>query len=404
MTTTPSSEALPRVRLRKREERRIRAGHLWVFSNEIDTARTPLKGLEPGSDVVPEDSTGRPLGVGYVNPASLIAVRLVGRDLAHPLSRSLLVHRLRVALSLRERLYGAPFYRLVYGESDGLPGLVVDRFGEVLVAQLLTAGMERHREEVVAALEKVLRPRTIVLRNDSAIRGLEGLERYVEVALGEAPEAVALEENGVRFEAPLLSGQKTGWYYDHRDNRSALAPLVAGRRVLDLFSYIGGWGVQAAAFGAERVTCVDGSNPALDQVMVNARLNGVEGRVETVHGDVFDALKALKEEEERYDVVIADPPAFIKRRKDHKAGLAAYARLNQLAMRLLARDGILVSASCSWHLGRDELRQLLLSRARHLSRNLVIVRQGHQGGDHPVHPAIPETDYLKAFTCRVLPA
>lgn len=392
------------LRLKRGEERRLRAGHLWVFSNEVDVETTPLKTLEPGVPVVIEDYRGHALGTGYANPHSLIGARLVSRDPKHPFGPSLLVHRLKVALALREALFERPFYRLVHGESDGLPGLVVDRFGAVLVAQITTAGMERQREAVAAALEKVLKPAAILFRNDTSIRTLEGLGLYVEPALGTVPEEVELEENGVRFRAPLLGGQKTGWFYDHRDNRARLARYVAGRRVLDLFSYLGGWGVQAAVAGAAGVLCVDASAPALERVHENAALNGVTERVATLQGDAFEALKALREERERFDVVVLDPPAFIKRRKDVKEGVAAYRRVNQAAMQVLGRDGILVSCSCSFHLQRDTLRDTLLGAARHLDRNLQILEQGHQGPDHPIHPAIPETEYLKAFFTRVLPA
>lgn len=394
---------LPRLRLKANEERRLREGHAWVYSNEVDTAVTPLKAFAPGDQAVLEDSKGKPLGIVIVNPNTLICARLVNRDVAHPLSVSLLVHRLQIALSLRETWYPEPFYRLVYGDSDGLPGLVVDRFGDHLVVQISTAGMERVKGELVDALVKVLKPQGILLKNDGKMRQVEGLDSYVEVVFGEVPRRVALRENGVAFEAPVFDGQKTGWFYDHREARARLKGLVTGKRVLDVFSYIGGWGVQAAAFGAAEVHCVDASEKALDQVMRNAALNGVEDRVHTLQGDAFEALQALKQEGERFDVVIMDPPAFITRRKDHKAGLQAYRRANELAMRLLSRDGLLVSGSCSMHLAREELVDVLRASARHIDRTAQIVHHGHQGADHPIHPAIPETEYLKSVFARVLP-
>lgn len=394
---------LPRLRLKANEERRLREGHAWVYSNEVDTAVTPLKAFAPGDQAVLEDSKGKPLGIVIVNPNTLICARLVNRDVAHPLTVSLLVHRLQIALSLRETWYPEPFYRLVYGDSDGLPGLVVDRFGDHLVVQISTAGMERVKGELVDALVKVLKPQGILLKNDGKMRQVEGLDSYVEVVFGEVPRRVALRENGVAFEAPVFDGQKTGWFYDHREARARLKGLVTGKRVLDVFSYIGGWGVQAAAFGAAEVHCVDASEKALDQVMRNAALNGVEDRVHTLQGDAFEALQALKQEGERFDVVIMDPPAFITRRKDHKAGLQAYRRANELAMRLLSRDGLLVSGSCSMHLAREELVDVLRASARHIDRTAQIVHHGHQGADHPIHPAIPETEYLKSVFARVLP-
>jgi 23S rRNA (cytosine1962-C5)-methyltransferase len=396
--------ALPVLRLKKHEDRRLRAGHPWVFSNEVDIALTPLTVLEPGQPVAIHDSHDAFLGHGYANPHALICARLVGRDVSHPFDRSLIVHRLNVALALRERLYPDAYYRLVYGDSDGLPGLVVDRFGDTLSVQITTAGMERRRDDVVAALDKVVKPAAILLRNDNPIRGMEGLDSYVETVKGTVADVTPLIENGVRFEASLVTGQKTGWYYDHRDNRARLARYVKGLRVLDVFSYLGAWGIQAAVAGASEVMCVDASEVALDRLHANAVLNGVEARVATLEGDAFEALKALRADRERFDVVILDPPAFIKRKKDFKAGSEAYRRLNQAAMQVLAKDGLLMSCSCSYHLQRDTLTTLMLQAARHIDRSMQILEQGHQGPDHPVHPAIPETDYLKAFLARVLPA
>lgn len=395
--------SLPSLRLKANADRRLRAGHLWVYSNEIDVAATPLHSFEAGDQAILEAAGGTPLGIVAMSPNNLICARLLSRDIKHVLDKSLLVHRLNVALSLRERLFDQPCYRLVYGDSDLLPGLVVDRFFDILVVQLASATMERHKDDVLAALIQVLKPSGILLKNDSAARDAEGLERYVDTAFGVVPEWVALEENGVKFEAPVIEGQKTGWFYDHRMNRARLAPYVKGKRVLDLFSYIGGWGVQAAAFGASEVFCVDASAFALDGVERNATLNGFAEKVTCVEGDVFAALRELKSAEERFDVVIADPPAFIKRKKDIKNGEAAYRRLNETAMRLLNKDGILVSASCSMHLEEDNLQNILLTSARHLDRNIQLLERGAQGPDHPVHPAINETRYIKSLTVRLLP-
>lgn len=403
MATSVSPTEFAPLRLRKDEDRRLRAGHLWVYSNEVDVAATPLREFQPGQPVTIQASNGKFLGAGYINPNVLLCARLVSRDPDHPLGPSLLVHRLNVALSLRERLYAKPFYRLVYGEGDGLPGLIVDRYGDLCVAQITTAGMERLKDDILAALQKVVKPAAVLWRNDSPVRELEGLERAVADAAGVVPDAVEIEEDGLRFRVAPRTGQKTGWFYDQRDNRARLDRYVQGRRVLDVFSYTGAWGVRAAARGARDVLCVDSSAAALDQVAVNAALNGVGDRVQTRQGDAFVVLKALREARERFDVVIVDPPAFIKRRKDFKEGALAYRRLNEMAMQVLDRDGILVSCSCSQLLARETLAQTLLQGARHLDRNLVILEQGRQGPDHPVHPAIPETDYLKVILARVLP-
>lgn len=396
--------SLPSLRLKANAERRLRAGHLWVYSNEIDVAATPLTAFQAGEQAVLEAAGGKPIGIVALSPHNLICARLISRDTKHVLDKSLLVHRLKVALSLRERLFDKPFYRLVYGDSDLLPGLVVDRFGDVIVAQLASATMERHKDDVLAALLQVLKPAAVLWKNDSSAREAEGLPRYVESAYGDVPEWAALEENGVKFEAPIVEGQKTGWFYDHRMNRARLAPYVQGKRVLDLFSYIGGWGVQAAVFGASEVMCVDASGFALDGVERNAALNGVAEKMVCVEGDVFEALKELKAADERFDVIVADPPAFIKRKKDVKNGEAAYRRLNEQAMRLLNKDGILISASCSMHLVEENLQEILLSSARHLDRHIQLIERGAQGPDHPVHLAIPETRYIKSLTCRILPS
>jgi 23S rRNA (cytosine1962-C5)-methyltransferase len=313
----------------------------------------------------------------------------------------LLVHRLRVALSLRERLYREPYYRLVYGESDGLPGLVLDRFGDIVVAQSGTAGIDRLRTDIEAAVTKVVNARVIVWKNDSGARELEGLERGVQLAgEGEIPAEIAVREQGVEFVAPLADGQKTGWFYDQAANRERLRRyLPAGARVLDVCSYVGAWAVTALKGGAASATCVDSSATALDFVSRNARANGVE--VETLKDDAFDALKALHDSGAKFDVVILDPPAFAKRKKDAPQAQAAYRKLNQLALPLIDRDGLLVSCSCSYHMPADDLVTAIQTAARHSSRFVQVLELGGQSPDHPVHPAIPETRYLKSFFCRV---
>lgn len=392
------------LRLNKHEDRRLRAGHVWVFSNEVDTRATPLSQFEAGQPVTIEDASGHTLGTGYVNPHALICARLVSRDPKYTLDQSLLTHRLNIAQSLRARLYDQPYYRLAFGDSDGLPGLVVDRYGDILVAQITTAGMERLKSEIAAALQKVLRPQALLFRNDTAARELESLPSYIETAFGNVPETVAIEEDGAHFEARPLTGQKTGWFYDQRPNRLRLRTYARGCRVLDVFSYTGAWGVHAARAGAESVLCVDSSARALEDIQRNAALNQVSERLTFERADAFDALRDLRAARERFDIVVLDPPAFIKRKKDIKEGTQAYQRLNQMAMQVLAKDGLLVSSSCSYHLPREALLGLLLKSSRHVDRFMQIIEQGHQGSDHPVHPAIAETAYLKAFFARLLPA
>lgn len=391
---------LPSLYLKKREHARVRAGHPWVFSNEVAVERSPLSAFEAGQMVALRGDGGAFLGTAYVNPHSLILARLVSRTVGETLDGPLLQRRLQRALRLRQQLFAQPFYRMAFGESDGLPGLVVDRYDELLVVQIFTAGMERVREAVLAALEAVLAPKTIVFRNDIASRTLEGLELYVDTPVGPVPEWTALEEQGARFEISVVEGQKTGWYFDQRPNRARLLDYARGRRVLDTFSYAGAWGIQAALGGAREVLCVDSSESALRQVRRNARLNGVEQTVSRVRGDAFEILKALHGEGERFGTVVLDPPAFIRRRKDIGAGLEAYRRLNRLAMRLLEPDGMLITSSCSTHLRRDKLHDALAQAARLYHRELQLLEEGHQGPDHPVHPALPESDYLKVVFAR----
>lgn len=392
------------VYLKNGEERRLRAGHLWVYSNEVDTGRSPLRQFEPGQPVRVHDHRDRFIGHGYINPHSLICARLVSRHPQYGLDRPLLVHRLNIARALRERHFGTPHYRLVHGEGDGLPGLIVDRFGDTCVVQLNTAGMEQVRDSVVEAVQQAVSARHILLRCDSPIRELEGLDRYTEWAGAPGPAILPVTENELHFTAPATTGQKTGWYYDHAANRRALAPFVRGRRVLDLFSYCGAWGITAAAAGADTVLAVDRSAESLEFARDNAERNGVAERFETRTGDAIETLAALREADERFDTVIVDPPAFIKRRRDYKAGLSGYWNLNRAAFQVLKRDGHLISASCSALLNEEDFRQTLNAAARHVERTLGVVMRGEQGPDHPVHAAIPETRYLKTLFLRALPA
>lgn len=397
---TYSQNGMKKLRLNRHEERRLESGHLWIYSNEVNSRETPLKQFQPGEQVQVESHNGKFLGTAYVNPHSLICARIFSREL-HPLDISLLKQRLEQALRLRKALFNEPFYRLVFGESDLLPGLVVDRFGGHLSVQLNSAGMEVLKQEIIEALKGLLTPESILLRNDSAMRQLEGLPQKIETAYGSSPKEVELLENGVRMLAPLHDGQKTGWFYDQRTNRAIIKPFAKGKRVLDVFSYVGSFAVQAAVFGAREVIAVDASRFALEIAEKNAVLNGVGNIFSGAEGDAFTVLKALRDEGERFDLVVVDPPAFIKRKKDHKEGIRAYQRINEAAMRLLKDDGLLLSASCSMHLQRDELMNVLRGAGRRLERHVQVLFEGRQGPDHPVHPAIAETCYLKAFLARL---
>jgi len=400
MPVSAISPALPVLRLKRGEDRRIRAGHLWVFSNEIDNAVTPLVDFKPGTAVQIQSDREQFLGVAYVNPHALICARIVGKSPTQRLDRALITDRLRTALALRERLSDQPYDRLVFGESDALPGLVLDRYGSIVVGQISTAGMEALKDEVAAAVRTVLEPSGFLWKNDSGARDLEQLPEYVEVAFGAIADHVEVLESGLKFTAPLREGQKTGWFYDQTANRRRLLRyLPTGARVLDVCSYAGAWAITALKNGAGSARCVDSSELALGFATRNAQANGV--LLETLRADAFDSMKLLREKGERFDAVILDPPAFIKRKKDIPQGIAAYRKLNQLALNLIEGDGLLVSCSCSYHLTGDELGGAIQTAARHTNRFVQILESGGQSPDHPVHPAIAETRYLKAFFCRV---
>lgn len=389
------------IRLKGQADRRLRAGHQWVYSNEINTTATPLKQFSAGDQVVVEAANGKALGMATINPNTLICGRLFSREVGAVLNKSLLIHRLKIALSLREMAYKGPYYRLVFGDSDGLSGLVVDRFGDVLVVQISTAGMERVKQDIIDCLIEVIKPEAILMKNDGKMRTVEGLDSYVEEVYGTVPQEVFIQENGVLFQVPVWDGQKTGWFYDHRENRKTMQGFCDGKRVLDVFSYIGGWGVQAAFAGATDVTFIDASESALSHVEANLQLNQYEGHSSLMNGDAFEAMQSLIADKERFDVVVMDPPAFITRRKDIKAGEGAYHRANQLALRLVAKGGVLVTGSCSMHLQESRLHDIIRSNTRSLERFSQLIYRGTQAPDHPVHPSIEETEYLKALFYRV---
>jgi len=388
--------------LRKGADHRLRGGHLWVYSNEVDSERSPLGGFSAGDQVAVRNANDSLLGSAYMEPNSLICARLYAPGEQRELDAPLFSARLQAALAIRQAAFDQPFYRLVYGDSDTLPGIVIDRFGDILVLQLNNDGLERYREPLLAALVALLQPRGILLRADSRSRREQGLATESEVIYGAVPQQVPLQENGVHFLAPVYTGQKTGWFYDHRMSRVRLATCVKDKSVLDVYSYIGGWGIQAAVFGASAVCCVDSSAQALEGVEANARLNGVEARVTTRRGSAPEIMAAMHGEGSRFDVVILDPPAFIQRKKDLKKGIAAYRRINELGLQLLHPGGLLISASCSMHLSRAELIAAMQQAAVRTGCQIRVVEQGAQGPDHPIHPAIPETEYLKAVFARKL--
>lgn len=383
--------------LTSRAARRLRGGHPWIFSNEF--AMTPaLKALPAGTLVqAEEEGSGRRLGLYYFNPHTLIAARrLAGSHADLPLGPAFFANRIRQALVLRDALFDRPFYRLIHAEADGLPGLIVDRFGDTLVLQANTAGMDCLLPVIVEALESLLAPARIILKNDSPSRTLEGLALETRVLKGAAEGRVSVEENGITYFCDPVGGQKTGWFYDHRDNRAFAARLAKGARVADFYTYAGGFALASAAGGASSVYAVDRSEGSLALAAEAARANGFGERVTTRRAEVFAEMERLARDNETFDLVVADPPAFVKNKKQLKAGAQGYRKLARLAAALVRPGGILVIASCSHHMTPEHFAAEVASGLTDARRSGRILRTAGAGPDHPVHPALPESAYLKA--------
>jgi 23S rRNA (cytosine1962-C5)-methyltransferase len=383
----------PLIRLNPGADRRVKAGYPWAFSNEI-AMNAAARAIAPGRVVRLEGDDGVKHGAWHFCPHSLIAARFLDPDPAAPCDAAWYRARLANALALRERLFDAPFYRMVHAEADGLPGLVVDRYGDALAVQANTAGMDSSLSDIVAALRDLLAPRAIVARNDSPIRKLEGLEEYV-ASLHGTDGTAAVEEAGLTFPIDLLGGQKTGWFFDQRPNRALVAKLARGATVLDAFCHLGGFGLAAANAGAAHVTLLDRSEHALDLAMRAAARAGLADRVTPLKADAMEHLERMASSGRRFGIVVADPPAFAKTRKDIPAALKGYAKLARVSASLVEPGGILFVASCSHHVGVADFAEAVawgVHRARRAARILSSVGAGP---DHPVHPMLPESAYLK---------
>lgn len=388
----------PTLTLKPQAARRPRGSHPWIFSNEL--LRSSMK-LEPGALVDVRDRGGNFVGRGYYNPGTLIAVRLLAREPVE-IHEGFFEGKLIRALAHRERwLPNEEACRLVFGEADGLPGLVVDRYGTVLVTQFLTAGMDRFTETILAVLLKRLKPTTVLARNDAHSRLLEGLKEEKKLLHGPRPGSVVVKKNGLSFEVDVWDGQKTGFFLDQAENYLLLKEPARGTRVLDAFCYTGAWGIHAARYGAREVIGMDSSEKALALARSNADRNAVGTVCQFLKEDVFDGLRRLDSARERFDMVILDPPAFAKSRTKVKEALRGYKEINRLAMRLLSPGGILVSCSCSHLVDAESFRDRLASAAADAGRTFTVAEWRSQGRDHPILLAVPETRYLK---CVVLEA
>ena len=388
------------IRLKKNEDRRIKNGHPWVFSNEIERI---VGERETGSAAELYDAGGSLLGCGYYNPHSLIAFRLLSRRREDIDSVDFYEGRIRTALAHRQERYpGLGTFRVVYGESDHLPGLVVDKYGEYLSLQILSAGMEVRRDLILEALDRIFSPAGIIARNDVPVRTLEGLPEGVELLAGCIPDLVEMEENGLRFQVDLRHGQKTGGFLDQKQNHLLLKDICRDRSVLDCFCYSGSWGVHAAHFGASSVLCVDISAQALAMAGRNAALNGVADRVRFEECDAFDRLRSLKHEGQRFGVVVMDPPAFVKSRRTIAEATKGYLTVNRRALELLEPGGYLITCSCSYHMGREAFRDMLVQAARLARCEVRLVTTLSQAPDHPVLLSFPESEYLKCFVLQLV--
>ncbi len=389
-----TATAPPQISLAKGRQKRVRAGHPWIFSNELQM--TPeAKSLVPGTIVSFIDAGGEAMGTGFFNPHSLIAGRILRRDQG-PVDADLFEQRLRAALNLRERLFDRPYYRLVHSEADGLPGLIVDRYGDFLTLQFNAAGMSLARNGVIEALRAVVGPSSILLKNDGPARSLEGLDEEIRWIGPEPPAPQILPEGDVSFRLDLSGGQKTGWFFDQAANRALVASLAKDARVLDLYCYLGGFGLSAARSGAASVLLVDRSQSALDLVARTIEANGLDDRCAVRKANVFDEAERLAAAGEKFDIVVADPPAFVKSRRDAKSGARGYRKLSRLSAALVAPGGFLFSASCSHHMPADLFAEQLRRGIGDAGRTARILSTTGAGPDHPVHPHLPESAYLKA--------
>jgi len=391
-----SISSQPRVLLRAGSDKRFKNGHPWVYSNEIrmdDEARA----IEPGSIVPLVRADGKPAGIGTFNPHSLICYRAFTRSGAGAVDDDFIRERLSRAARLRDSLFSEPHYRLVYGDSDGLPGLVIDRFGDVFVIQTATAGMDMLLDDILRILDELFEPRAIILSNSGSFRRMENLETYSKLAKGELDGPIEVRENGLTFFADPMGGQKTGWFFDQRANRAYMANLAKGRSVLDLYAYAGGFGITAAAGGASNVLCVDRADGSLKLANEAAKANKLDGIVKTRVGEVFATLENFAEAKQRFGIVIADPPAFVKTKKDVGPGAKGDRKMARLAAAVVEPGGFLFVASCSHNMFEERFLDETAHGISQAGRSGRVIYRGGAGPDHPIHPYLPESAYLKGL-------
>jgi 23S rRNA (cytosine1962-C5)-methyltransferase len=387
----------PSIRLRNKEEKRLIQGHLWAFSNELVEIR---KDLAPGSIVrLERENDGSLIGLAFYNHQSLIAARIISRKDAE-INDEFWKARLSAAAKRREPLLGRRnAARLVHGESDFLPGLIIDRFNDVISFQIASVGFEVMKQDLIHYIDELWLPRVIVEKNQTNLRKLEGLDLITKVHKGDSSATEIIDELNTRYQLEIETGQKTGFFLDQMENRTAIRRFTKpGDRCIDLFANEGGFAINMALAGAESVLAVDASAQALQRTLANAEINGVKNNIQTEVADCFDFLKA---HQAQYDVVVLDPPALVKSKKDLAAARKGYLQLNADSMRITKPEGILFTASCSHHVSRDMLLDVINDAARRSRRQVTVLEERGAGIDHPILLAMPETQYLKVFILRI---
>lgn len=390
----------PLLRVNPKQAARLKAGAPWVYSNEVVMDRA-TKALKPGTLVdVGGEQEGR-FGIATFNPHSLIAARILSPTPSAEIDTRFFAARFRAAAALRDRLLPIPFYRLVHAEADGCPGLIIDRFGDVFVAQSGTAGMDTLEPLWRAALEEVFSPRAIFIKNDAPARAHEGLAEDIRCVRGDPATLATVEEGGIVHSIAPIAAQKTGWYFDQRENRTFLVHLAKGQRLLDAFSYTGALALAASRQGAASALMLDSSAPALDQAMTTARDNGLTGNIEARRCDAMLELEAMGQRGDRFDIISCDPPPFVRARKDLEAGARGYRKLARLCAQLVSPGGFLCIASCSHAISAERFQEECAIGIHRTGRQARLIRASGAGPDHPVHPMLPETAYLKSFVYQL---
>ena len=391
-------QAKANVFIRKGAQHRLENGHPWMFQTEVDRIEGDF---EPGDIVDILNHRNRFIGRGYINPRSQIIVRILTRQ-QEAINRAFFEKRIAAAWKHRQRFVDDPNYcRLIFGEADFLPALIVDKFGDYLVIQTLALGIDVHKETIVSILDEMFQPAGIYERNDVPVRKLEGLDMRKGFLKGQFPTLIKVEENGFPFYADIENGQKTGFFYDQQENRRLLKPFAAGAEVLDCFCHTGSFAIHAARYGAKSVRAIDISDLAVDVARQNAELNGVADICQFEVANAFDVLRTLTEEKRQYDVVILDPPAFTKSRGAIEGAARGYKEINLRGLKLIRPGGFLITCSCSYHMDRELFKAIVVDAAKDARRVIREIDYRTQAKDHPILPAAPETHYLKFLALEV---